>query len=121
MVDLYKSGGLRKEAFAIRAITGTPRTGNKGLVDLLVYKRDCLAFLVGEFLDARALPDKDKRVLREACASMEAFRGKRGYVFNSTGRCRAQEKPVDGASWQCPALGGGAPHSLVAWWPCPAA
>ncbi|MCP4244388.1 MAG: hypothetical protein GY772_27905 [bacterium] len=121
MVDLYKSGGLRKEAFAIRAITGTPRTGNKGLVDLLVYKRDCLAFLVGEFLDARALPDKDKRALREACASIQVFRGKCGYVFNNKYRKVSRaKKHANGAWWQCPASGRSAPHSLVAWWPCPA-
>ncbi len=85
LVDFWRSGMLKTDQLSIRHIDGRA-TGNqgKGVVDLMVFKMELLTHLTGAFLDNRTFKPQDKQLLRDACTSIEKFRRRCGYCFNSS-------------------------------------
>jgi hypothetical protein len=48
IAHLHRNGVLAKsDMFSSRGIGGTKETGNRGLVDLLLFKKECLGFVLG--------------------------------------------------------------------------
>ena len=85
LLDFYYSNAIYLEQIGTRALQGkTHNSGGKGLVDLLVYKRECLKYLTTEWLDSLAFPSDIKATIRETCNTIEHFRAKCGYAYNVT-------------------------------------
>ena len=86
LMDLYYTGGISIEDMGARALEGKASSGGasagKGLVDLLVYKQQLLAYLIGEWLDSISIDSHIKSTIREACKSIEHFRSLAGYCYN---------------------------------------
>ncbi len=52
-------------------------------MDLMVFKRDVLRYLINDFLDERpAFTADQKKLLRDVCSSIKEFRDRCGYFFN---------------------------------------
>lgn len=84
MVDFWRSGALKSDQLAVRQLDGKQKGSNgKGLVDVLVYKRDLLRYILTEWMEPLSWSPSEKALLREACASIAGFRSKCGYIYNA--------------------------------------
>lgn len=84
MVDFWRSGALKSDQLAVRQLDGKQKGSNgKGLVDVLVYKRDLLRYILIEWMEPLSWSPSEKALLREACASIAGFRSKCGYIYNA--------------------------------------
>jgi len=94
MIDFWRSGALASDQLSIRHIDGKAKgAGGKGVIDILMFKQECLSYLLGELMGSRPLFTSDaKQNLRGICRSIQHFRSKCGYVYNGKYRkaaCRA--------------------------------
>lgn len=67
LIDLWRSGALKSDQLGFRHLAGNiTGSGGKGIVDLMVFKRELLQHLIGKFADGRKFhPDyKARRRLR---------------------------------------------------------
>ena len=84
MVDFWRSGALKSDQLAVRQLDGKQKGSNgKGLVDVLVYKREVLRYILSEWMEPLSWSPSEKALLRETCASIAHFRSKRGYIYNA--------------------------------------
>ena len=86
VLDFYWSNGVTVEDMGERALKGrgAQSMSNKGLVDLLVYKQQLLAHMVGAWLDSFAIEPSTKATIRDTFNNGIAhFRSKAGYQYNS--------------------------------------
>ena len=70
MYDMWSSGALRNDQFAIRNLTPV----GKSLVDLFVLQKDFLEFLLHRFMDSRSFLAPAKKTIRDGCANIDTFR-----------------------------------------------
>lgn len=83
LLDLHASGALRYDQIGLRALQGGgTKNGGKGLLDLLLFKRELLQYMVNGFCDALKFPPAIKVKIRETCTSISQYRASCGYSYN---------------------------------------
>ena len=84
LLDYVRSDALSADQVSTRSLQGQG-SGGKGLVDLLLYKRDCRDHMLTTLLDSYAFPAEIKIKLREVTGgSIEHYRASCGYSYNET-------------------------------------
>ena len=85
LLDLHASGALRYDQIGLRALQGgSTRTGGKGLLDLLLFKRELMQYMIHGFVDTLKFPPAIKVKIRETCSSISQYRTACGYSYNPT-------------------------------------
>ena len=79
MYDLWHSGALVGDQFSIRLLA----TAGKSLVDLMLFKKETMDYLVNKFMDSRSFRTEGKKLLRDTCRDLEYFRQQCGYFYNA--------------------------------------
>ncbi len=83
LADFIKSGALHVDQLALRTLSGAGSgLGGKGMVDLLVMKKDILAHLLNFTMDTLHFPMPVKAAIRTTCTTIDQFRERCGYRYN---------------------------------------
>jgi hypothetical protein len=81
--DLIIDEQVSPGEFSVRNLTGKG-IGNRGALDLFLYKRDCLDFLLHTWLPKLPVADPDKLTIRSTLSGFEAYRAQMGYTNDLT-------------------------------------
>ena len=86
MIDLLNSDGLSADAVSLRALEGNiAGSHGKGLVDVLIFKRDLLDHIIADQLSMLKWPAHLDVAgsIRGICTSVPQFRATNGWSFNA--------------------------------------
>ena len=84
LADMQKSGRVTPDMISVAGLQGSlAHQGGKGLIHLLVFKRELHGYLLDEYMPRKNIPAACKAGIREACSSFRTFRAKVG--FKNTG------------------------------------
>lgn len=84
MIDLWRSGALKSDQMAVRQLDGKQKGScGKGLIDILTYKKDVLKYILNTYIEPLSWPPADKARIRDVCSSIQYFRSKCGYIYNT--------------------------------------
>ena len=83
MYDLWQSGALAGDQFSVRLLASTGKAGKTSLVDLMLFKKEIVDYLLNKFMDSRSFRAEGKKLLRDTCRDLEHFRQQCGYFYNT--------------------------------------
>jgi hypothetical protein len=78
VMDGLVSGQMENDGLGKSKILGET-TGNKGTVDIFLYRLSIKDYLLGPLLDKISMPAEQKIIMREVFANHDSFRAKRGF------------------------------------------
>lgn len=79
-IEMYFSCGfLVKGDLTTRQISGGGGGGQKGTVDLFMFKKELLMYLTGSFLDTHVLSTEARKLIRDALISHQRHHDKFGW------------------------------------------
>ena len=82
IIDFFQSGALKSDQVGLRALQGASEKGRgKGLVELMLYKREVLKVLL-DHMNELELPCDVKSTLWSMTTSIATYRAKAGYSYN---------------------------------------
>ena len=85
IADFARAKLITPDMVSLRALEGKlPSAGGKGLLDLLIYKKQMLQFITGECLQKINIRAADRSKIQEVCSSHKTFRKHVGYKDSSS-------------------------------------
>ena len=89
--DYFEHGFASVDTFSTRSIEGRlPGANGKGIIDMYIWKKKLLAYLVDQFMPGKTVAKECKAKIREICASIATFRS----------FCGSPKAPAKDLSWR---------------------